>query len=82
MTILEARVPEGMWGILKETYEGATAELPPQMTQTFLLQSTHEAALWRVSFVWKSRAALQEYRSSVETPGGVLLSVAPVADAQ
>jgi hypothetical protein len=73
MTILEAHVSEEMWEALREAYEAPAAQLPPQMAQTFLLQSTDEPALWRIASVWKSRAALQEYRSSVETPGGVLL---------
>jgi hypothetical protein len=73
MTILEADVPEEMWGALREAYEAPTATLPSQMVQTFLLQSTDQPTLWRVASVWKSRAALQEYRASVETPGGVLL---------
>jgi heme-degrading monooxygenase HmoA len=73
MTILEAHVAEEMWAQLKQSYEGATGELPSQMVQTYLLQSAQEPALWRVASVWKSREALQQYRASVETPGGVLL---------
>jgi quinol monooxygenase YgiN len=73
MTILEAHVPADRWAEMREAYEAATGELPAQMTQTFLLQSTGEPTLWQMTSVWKSRAALEEYRGSVETPGGVLL---------
>jgi hypothetical protein len=73
MTILEAHVPHDKWEELREVYEAATGELPSQMEQTFLLQSASESTLWRAASVWKSREALEEYRRSVETPGGVLL---------
>jgi quinol monooxygenase YgiN len=73
MTILEAHVPADRWAEMRKAYEAATGELPAQMAQTFLLQSTGEPTLWRMASVWKSRAALEEYRRSVETPGGVLL---------
>lgn len=73
MTILEAHVPADRWEGMQEAYEAATGDLPAQMVQTFLLHSTGEPTLWRMASVWKSRAELEEYRRSVETPGGVLL---------
>ena len=39
--------------------------------QTLLVQGTADPGLWRVITIWRSRAALDEYRRSVETPGGV-----------
>jgi heme-degrading monooxygenase HmoA len=73
MTILEAHVAPEDWDALRAAYETATKQLPPQMVQTFLLQSTSDKTLWQVASVWKSREALEAYRRSVETPGGVLL---------
>jgi quinol monooxygenase YgiN len=74
LTVLEAQVPENQWEALRSAYEGPiTASLPPQLVQSFLLQSESDPTLWWATSVWKSRAALEEYRNSVETPGGVLL---------
>lgn len=74
LTVLEAKVPENQWEALRSAYEGPiTASLPPQLVQSFLLQSETDPTIWWATSVWKSRAALEEYRNSVETPGGVLL---------
>lgn len=74
MTVLEAHVSSQQWKALREAYETAMAGgLPPQMTQTFLVQSTTDSTLWRGISVWRSREALEEYRRSVATPGGVLV---------
>ena len=72
-TVLEARVPRDQWVRLTETYRSALGKLPPQMLQTFLTQSADDPARWWGVSVWRSRAALEEYRRSVETPRGVLM---------
>ncbi len=41
------------------------------MLHTFLVQSAADPELWRGISIWKSRAALDEYRLSVAVPGGV-----------
>jgi hypothetical protein len=41
--------------------------------ESFFVHSTEDPTLWRVISVWRSREALDEYRRSVETPGGVLM---------
>lgn len=53
--------------------EAVARGLPAQMVQIFLVQDTADPTLWRGISVWRSRAALDEYRRSVDTPGGVLL---------
>ena len=74
ITELEARVPADRWDLLRQASRDLmTRSLPRQMVRTVILQSTKEATLWRVISTWKSREALDEYRSSVKTPGGVLL---------
>ncbi len=74
MTVLEAHVSSQQWKALREAYEAAMVDgLPPQMMQTFLVQSTTDSTLWRGISVWRSREALEEYRRSVATPGGVLI---------
>ena len=73
MTLLEARVPPDRWASLEASYASATEQLPSQMLETFLVQSATDAELWRVVSVWRNRDAMEEYRRSVATPGGVLI---------
>ena len=74
ITILEAHVDVDKSSALVDAYKKGTQEgLPPQMTQTFLLQSAADKSLWQISSVWKSREALDEMRNSGETPAGVLM---------
>jgi quinol monooxygenase YgiN len=73
ITILEAHVEAGRWSGFESQFREKTAQLPPQMLQTFLLQDTMDQTLWRIISVWKSRAALDEMRNSGETPTGILM---------
>jgi hypothetical protein len=73
ITILEAHVGTENWAAFQDDYKKRTAQLPPQMIQTFLLQDTADQTLWRIISVWKSREALDEMRNSGETPTGVLM---------
>jgi len=73
ITVLEAHLALDKVPALQAAYTKGLADLPPQITQTFLLQSTADETLWQIITVWKSRAALDEMRRSVETPAGVLM---------
>ena len=73
ITILEAHVDADRWSGFEQDFKRRTNELPPQMVQTFLLQDTVDQTRWRIVSVWKSREALNEMRSSGETPTGVLM---------
>ena len=73
ITILEAHVGAEDWLAFQDDYKNRTAQLPPQMLQTFLLQDVADQTLWRIISVWKSREALDEMRNSGETPTGVLM---------
>ena len=73
ITILEAHVGAEDWLAFQDDYKNRTAQLPPQMLQTFLLQDVADQTLWRIISVWKSREALNEMRNSGETPTGVLM---------
>lgn len=82
VTILEAHVDPDHASVLEESYRKGTVQLPPQMIQTFLIQSVADVTLWRIISVWKSREALDEMRNSGETPGGVLMFRAAGAEPQ
>ncbi len=73
MTVLEAHVAPEQWPTLEAGYQGAVEGLPPQLVRTYLVQSADDPTLWRVISLWHSRKALDEFRQSVETPGGVLI---------
>ena len=74
MTILEAQVELDMIPALQAAYRnGVQHGLPPQMTQTFLIQSANDKKLWRIISIWKNRAALDEMRNSGQTPEGILM---------
>jgi quinol monooxygenase YgiN len=73
ITILEGRLAAKNWDSLEAAYQAGTATLPPDMIQTFLVQDSADPTVWRIMTQWQSRAALEAYRQSVETPGGVLM---------
>ncbi len=73
MTVLEGHVAAEKWDALRQTYTQGSNRLPSQMVQTLLVQSAADPTVWQVIGIWRSRKALDEYRRSVETPGGVLM---------
>ena len=73
MTVLEAHVAPDKSAALQAAFESGRNRLPSQMVETFLVRDRGDTTLWRGISLWKSIAALDEYRASVETPGGVLM---------
>lgn len=73
ITILEAHVELDKAPVLLAAYQKGLGQLPPQMIQTFILQSFKDKTLWQIISVWKNRAALEEMRNSTETPEGILI---------
>jgi quinol monooxygenase YgiN len=73
MSVLEATVPANRWFELAEMYRKASEHIPPQMVHTSLVQSTTEPSRWQTISIWRSRAALEEYRRSVQTPAGIAM---------
>jgi hypothetical protein len=73
MTILEGRVSKENWGALEQAYQLAAQHRDPGLVQSFLIQSSKDADLWRILTLWSSQAALDAMRSSGETPRGVLI---------
>ncbi len=73
MIVLEARVAREHWSSLAEAFGAGGARVPAQMLRAYLVQSAADPELWRILSVWRSRAALDEYRRSAGTPEGVLM---------
>jgi quinol monooxygenase YgiN len=73
ITILEATVEADAEERLRAAYLDGADRLPPAILETFLTRSTDVPRLWRIFTVWRSREELEEYRRSVDTPGGVLV---------
>ncbi len=73
MTVLEAHVAPEHWNTLKQTFVENSSRTPPQMVQSLLVQGVADPTVWQLIGIWHSRKALEEYRRSVETPGGVLM---------
>jgi heme-degrading monooxygenase HmoA len=73
LTQLEGKVAPERWDTLKQAFQAANQQLPSAIYQSYLIQDGTERDQWCIVTVWHSRQALQEYRASVETPGGVLM---------
>ncbi len=73
MSVLEAHVAPGQAQALRDSYDARARVLPPDIVESFLVQSATDATLWRILTVWRSREALQRMRQSGETPAGILM---------
>ena len=72
VTMLEAQVANENAEELVSSFRAASGPLPSQIVESFLLRESATDS-WRLVTVWESREALDGYRTSVETPGGVLM---------
>ncbi|MBX4197448.1 antibiotic biosynthesis monooxygenase [Candidatus Saccharibacteria bacterium] len=73
VTILEARVDEGEWDLLRNTYKTLTQEVPPEIKGSYLMQDQKDKDVWRIVTLWKSQAALTAMRQSGEIPTGIVI---------
>jgi quinol monooxygenase YgiN len=71
ITTLEAHVPADQWSALEQVAQAGQGRRPAQLRDSYLIQSTSDPTLWRLIGIWQSRAAFEEYRQSVEVPGGL-----------
>ena len=71
MTVLEAHVAKDRASDLERAYREGTAELPPDIVETFLIRDTNDATAFRITTVWSSREALDKMRASGVKPKGV-----------
>lgn len=71
MTVLEAQVPQNRIDDVRKVFEEGTAELPPSIVETYLVQDTTQPTLFRLNTIWRSMEDLQKMRSSGEKPKGV-----------
>ncbi|MGI9647301.1 MAG: hypothetical protein ACR2OI_02160 [Acidimicrobiia bacterium] len=72
VTMLEAEVAGGLAGKLTEAFNDESDSLPLVIRESFLIRESG-GDLWRIVTVWESKEALDRYRASVDTPGGVLM---------
>jgi hypothetical protein len=71
MTVLQANIARENWTTLKDAYNAGMRHIPEQMIESFLVQSDEDPTLWRGVAIWRSRADFEEYRHTVDTPGGI-----------
>ncbi len=71
MTILEATVPGEYWPDLQNAWAEMSKNPPPQMVHNWLVQGLDGRDTWCAVAIWQSQEALEEYRRSVDAPGGV-----------
>lgn len=71
ITMLRATVAAERVGDLERAYREGTAELPPEVRQTFLVRDTTERDTFLIVTHWVSREALEQMRASGVTPRGV-----------
>ena len=71
MTMLEARVSADHWTDLQNFWSRMDGDRPAQMVDRYLVQATSDPEIWQAVGVWQSREALDQYRQSVDSPGGV-----------
>ena len=73
ITILDGHVDPGKFQDFQDSFAKGVASIPSQILHSFLLQDSSDPTHWQINTVWKSREALNEYRSSVDTPEGVVM---------
>jgi heme-degrading monooxygenase HmoA len=71
MTVLKAHVDPDRQADLERTYQEAVADLPPGISETFLVRDARNASVFQIITVWSSRADLEAMRASGVTPKGV-----------
>jgi quinol monooxygenase YgiN len=69
VTMVEARVGADRAEDLLDAFTTAADDLPAAIVESFLLRTADD--LWRVVTVWRSRQALDAYRSTVDTPAAI-----------
>lgn len=73
MTVLEAHIPAERWGEIEQGFASLNGNQPSALVKSYLVQGSADPTLWRLVGIWHSLAALDEYRNSVGTAGGVQL---------
>lgn len=72
VTMLEAEVEEERHPVLVAHFSDDSQPLPPPIVESYLVRGVDNNT-WRIITVWRSREEVEDYRASVETPGGVLM---------
>lgn len=74
LTIIEGRVDQNNWALLKQEYDKVDKNnLPDSLISSYLVQDAQELKIWRIITIWESMDAMNEYRKSVDTPAWILV---------
>lgn len=71
ITVLEAPVAADRVSDLEHAYQERTAQIPPDIIETFLVRDTRDTSVFRIITVWAIREALEKMRASGVKPTGV-----------
>ena len=71
MTTLEAHVEPEKWAALEAAFRTGTERPEPGIVRAHLVHNSADSSLWRLMAFWSSHEALEQMRSSGETPRGV-----------
>lgn len=71
LTILEGQVQRERAAELERSFHETESDLPSQIVESFLVRDAAQETHFKIITIWKSQAALEEYRASVDKPKGV-----------
>jgi len=72
LTIIEGRVAKENWPVLEQAYQ-RSAQLPPGLEQSFLVQSWEDPEVWQIITLWNNGDMLRQMGGSGQTPRGILM---------
>ena len=69
LVIMEAQVPQGKWGDLKNAFAHALKNRLDGVISSLLTQDIHDRNLWRISTIWESHEiAMARYDADETMP--------------
>lgn len=76
LTVIEGRVAKENWPALEAAYQ-RSAQMPPGMEQSFLVQSWEDPEIWQIVTIWNNGDTLRKMGSQVgasgQPPRGILM---------
>jgi hypothetical protein len=72
ITIIEGRVTKENWPVLEQAYQ-RSAQLPPGLEQSFLVQSWEDPEIWQIVSIWNNGDMFRQMGAAGQTPRGILM---------